>query len=55
MSYIIIGKYQFNAETLKTGTLKDAINKNNHIDKRVVEQAYNKANPKRSKKKKLKD
>jgi hypothetical protein len=52
MKYIQIGRYQFNVKTLKENSLKDAIKLFNHIDKRVVENAYRLVNPKRKIKKK---
>ena len=47
---IKIGKYSFNPSALKGISLKDAYNCFPGFDKRVVEKAWRKANPKRPKK-----
>lgn len=48
---IIIGKFSFNAQYLKSITKAQAMAEFKHIDKRVVEEAYKKANPKSAKRK----
>jgi hypothetical protein len=51
--FIKVGRYEFRIESLKEVTLKDAIKLFDHIDKRIVEQAYRKVKPKRPSKKKI--
>jgi hypothetical protein len=50
MTEISINKVSFSAEALKGTTLKEAWAANSHIDRRIVTQAWEKANPKKVKK-----
>ena len=48
---IKIGKHSFNAESLKAISKEKALKSFKNIDKVIVEQAWMKANPKRTKRK----
>ena len=46
---IIIGKYSFNADTLKSISKEKATSSFKSIDKSIVERAWSEANPKKAK------
>ena len=48
---IKIGKHSFNAQTLKSISKEKALKSFGNIDKEIIEQAWAKANPKRTKRK----
>jgi hypothetical protein len=49
---IIIGKYSFRLKTLKTITKKKALESFGNIDRKIVEKAWNEANPRKRNKSK---
>lgn len=48
---IVIGRHSFNAEILKTISKDKALKSFKSIGKDIIEQAWNEANPKRTKRK----
>lgn len=48
---IVIGKHSFNAQTLKSISKEKAVKSFKTIDKGIIERAWMKANPKRTKRK----
>lgn len=48
---IVVGKYSFNAKTLRSVTKAKAVSGFVHIDKSIVERAWIEANPKKAKRK----
>lgn len=48
---IVIGKHSFNAKSLRIVSKEKALQCFKHIDKAIVERAWNEANPKRAKRK----
>tara|TARA_R100000951_G_scaffold14390_1_gene11305 strand:+ start:514 stop:687 length:174 start_codon:yes stop_codon:yes gene_type:complete len=48
---IVIGKHSFNAQTLKSISKEKAVKSFKTIDKEIIERAWMKANPKRTKRK----
>ena len=49
MDSIVIGRYSFSVEFLTSNTKKEAVEKSKHIKKSIVEEAWNKANPRKRK------
>lgn len=48
---IVIGKYSFNAKTLRSLSKTKAIENFSNFDKSIIERAWHEANPKKAKKK----
>jgi hypothetical protein len=49
MMDIVIGKYSFNANTLKSISKEKAVSSFKSIDSKIVERAWSEANPKKAK------